>query len=540
MQRLRMLEAVVSNARDVVLVTEAEPIDSADGGPRIVYANPAFHAMTGYLPDEVIGKTPRILQGPRTDRAALDEIRAALSTWRPVTVEVVNYRKDGSDFDVELSIFPITDDAGHFTHWVSVQRDVTDRNREHRTREVLAELLHGQKLESMALMAGGIAHDFNNLLVGILGNASVAKSELAAESPVAPLMGEIEIAARRGAQLTASLLTFAGRDRSEAAPVDLNALVVDTDSGLRAAVSRSTTVDYDLAPGLPPVHGEPARLRQVLLTLATNGSEAMECGRGKLRVVTRLTDASIACAVYDRMIEQPPDGPCVELTVEDNGSGMGNATLAKAFDPFFSTKFVGRGLGLSALQGIVRSHRGAVCVRTVPGRGTSVSVYFPLASGPARAGSDSGSSATATTDKGAGEPLVLVVEDESVVLRFVVRLLKSARYRVASASSGAEAMEILSGPGARKIAVALLDLTMPGVDGSDLLNHLAETLPGVPVIVFSGFDHGRVMDRLHGLRPFGFLQKPFAPEDLLAMIAAAVESGAPAGPSAGADGPAPR
>src|SRR5262249_16490473 len=250
---------------------------------------------------------------------------------------------------------------------------------EEERRKVQVKLLHAQKLESLGVLSGGIAHDFNNLLVGILGNAGLALHELPENAPVRHTIAEIETAALRAAELTRQLLAYAGRGQSVVQRVSMAELVRDMANLLASAVGKTARLDYQLAEQVPRVEGDATQLRQVVMNLTSNAGEAIGGGSGTITLTTGEMQADRAYLAESQLGAGLSAGPYVFLEVKDDGHGMHPATLAKIFDPFFTTKFTGRGLGLAAVLGIVRAHKGAIRVSSAPGRGTTIRVLLPCA-----------------------------------------------------------------------------------------------------------------------------------------------------------------
>jgi signal transduction histidine kinase len=267
------------------------------------------------------------------------------------------------------SYFPIFGQDGNVCAVCAVVLDVTERRR------LQEALLQSQQMEVVVRLAGGIAHDFNNLLTTVLGNASLALMELPPESPLRSAMHAIEDAASHGAALVQQMLAYAGERKVSAEPVDLSALVAELEPLLSTVVPKNVVVNYDLAKGLPPTGADPTQVRQVVVNLITNASEAIGDTDGAITVATGVLtyDAADSGVV---LRDEVPSGSYVYIEVSDTGAGMDEATEAKMWDPFFSTKFVGRGLGLSAVRGIVRSHGGTTRVVSQPGRGTQIQVLF--------------------------------------------------------------------------------------------------------------------------------------------------------------------
>jgi nitrogen-specific signal transduction histidine kinase/CheY-like chemotaxis protein len=393
-----------------------------------------------------------------------------------------------------------------------VCEDITDqRIAEEERRHLEDQIRHAQKLESLGLMAGGIAHDFNNLLVGILGNASQALSKLEEKSPARADIQNLEKAADRAAELCKQLLAYSGRGRFEVQPLDLSELVQDLADLLEVAVSRKGLLRYELAPELPMVEADAAQLRQVLMNLVTNASEALAGAEGPITVSTRVMH-------LDQELENPvvgsvPPGRHVCLEVADAGCGMDEDTLGKMFDPFFTTKFTGRGLGLAAVLGIVRGHYGAIDVHSEPGKGTTIRALLPCSESHRR----TAPRAAPSREVVRGSGTVLVVDDEEIVRDVAQQTLEQAGYRVLTAADGAEGVRTFV-ENKDEISLVLLDMTMPGLGGEESFRVLRGLRSGIRVLLSSGYDEQEVTSRFESPSPDGFIQKPYRPADLLARI----------------------
>src|SRR3989454_81763 len=304
---------------------------------------------------------------------------------RAVAGEPVAWTGSLGDATFECRLMPIADDRGGPAGIIGLAIDVSERKQAEDGRLALERrLLEAQKLESLGVLAGGIAHDFNNLLVSVLGNASLALGELPSHAPACEALRRIERAARRGSELTREMLAYAGKDMIALERVDVNAVVAETSDLLSVSIGSKVAMAYDLAPGLPAIEGDPTQIRQVIMNLVINASEAIGGAEGTITVCTGVVELGPE-ALRDTL--HPPEaapGPHVCVEVRDTGCGMDAATVAKVFDPFFSTKFTGRGLGLATVLGVVRGHRGAPAVTSAPGRGTTFRVYLPAAGTAAR------------------------------------------------------------------------------------------------------------------------------------------------------------
>jgi len=507
-RRLRLLESAVHNATDAVIVTTAD-LDLP--GPAIVYVNPSFTRMTGFEAAEVLGRSPRILQGPRTDRATLDRLRRSLKGGEAFSGEIVNYRKDGSEYPIEWHVAPIRNAEGRTTHWVSIQRDITEREQTEEARR------QSQKLESLGLLAGGVAHDFNNLLTGMLAQATVALGRLAADSPARPHIEKVVVAAERAADLTRGLLAYAGRASPEVEPVDLNRILQDNADLLAGSLPPEVEVALHLEPSLPPIDADRGQVQQVAMNLIINAAQAIEGEAGRVGIATRsrVLDARTQMASVLGTVELPP-GPYVSLEVTDTGTGIDPDTIARIFDPFFTTKHRGRGLGLSLTMGIIRAHGGVLEVESDPGRGTTFRVTFPASR--AELGEPPGASPARAAAKG----WVLVIDDEEPVREAAQDVLELAGLSVVTARGAREGLECLARYG-EKIGVVLLDMHMPEMDGEEAFHAIRAARPGVKIILSSGYDEAEATRRLSDAGLDAFLQKPYSAERLIARVQAVLD-----------------
>jgi PAS domain S-box-containing protein len=388
--------------------------------------------------------------------------------------------------------------------WSVFFRDVTERRRfEERTR-------HAHKLESLGILAGGIAHDFNNLLTAILGSASLIQEELDADSPVRPLAENIIHASERASQLTRQMLAYSGRGRFIVEPIDIAQQVKEISALLESSITAQVQLILDLRTDGIFVDADSSQIQQLIMNLVINGAEAIGSMGGRVVVSTRLQHLDSQFSTDNLAGDNIEPGPFILLEVHDTGAGMDQATLSRIFDPFFTTKFTGRGLGLAAVLGIVRGHRGAIKVYSNPGRGTTFKVYFPVSSGqvlpkPVAAAIDPH-----------GDSTVLVVDDEEVVQKLARSTLERYGYHVLIASNGKEALEMVE-CAAGEISLVLLDMTMPIMAGEETLAHLKSVRPDLKVIASSGYNEVEALRRF-GDGVAGFLQKPYRASQLVEKV----------------------
>jgi PAS domain S-box-containing protein len=420
------------------------------------------------------------------------------------------------------------------TVWEGIQLDVTEQKRaaeQLRIRE--DQVRQAQKMESIGVLAGGIAHDFNNLLTGILGNASLLLDSIPASDPNRSSIEDLVVSATRAADLTRQLLAYAGKGRFIVRPINISETVHQVSNLVRSSVPAIIGIDFDLDEGIPSAEADAGQIQQILMNLVLNASEAIGEQSGRITIRTRARSVDAAAIEESRL--DIPEGAYVSLEVQDTGPGMDDATRAKVFEPFFTTKFTGRGLGLAAVHGIVRAHKGAAMVDSRPGNGARFTVLLPAASAiappkpePARGVQNLSAAGT-----------VLVVDDEAAVRSVVKVTLQRLGYRVLLARNGIEAIETFQ-QAPHQIAVVLLDLTMPMMTGEETLHRLRAIRPDIPVLLSSGYSQVEVVQRFTGQGLAGFISKPFSPATLVAKIRSACAGSLDAACQHADPGPPPR
>ena len=408
---------------------------------------------------------------------------------------------------------------------LGVSVDITELKRAEQARqEIEKKLLETQKLESLGVLAGGIAHDFNNLLTGILGNAGLARLEGPAGRSEADYLAQIEKAALRASELCKQMLAYSGKGSFTVQRLDLNELIEETTQLLRVSVSKRAVLHYNLVRPIPAVQADVTQIRQVVMNLVINASEALGERDGTITIGTGRLSADAAWLAKCRFSAAAVPGNFVYFDVTDNGAGMPPEVLARIFDPFFTTKFAGRGLGLAAVLGIVRGHRGAINVFSETGRGTTFMVLLPASTGAAEPLAPRPAPAGAW--RGSGR--ILVVDDEEPVRRVAIRMLQMLGFTADGAADGHEALRLFESA-VPAYAVVLLDLTMPGLDGEETFRRLRHLRPGVRVVLMSGFNRAETVGRFTGSGLAGFVQKPFEVGSLAAEVRRVIESPPAAG-----------
>lgn len=467
----------------------------------------------GYDAATMLGRTlEEVAPSERAPVLAL-AYRAALAGQTVCMEHVVG------EYTYETRFVPVYDDRGQVAAGMAVVEDTTERRRAAvEQQRIERAMLEAQRLESLGMLAGGIAHDFNNILMGVQGYLQLLQDLHTPTSATYDACQQALVGIRRATDLTAQMLAYAGQGRIVSRPVLLNEVVNELTKLLSTTITGRARLEIRLDPTLPPVLADTTQIHQIVLNLLTNAVEALETTGGM--VVVETGQAVQLPDPLETAIDQRASGVgYLYLEVRDNGVGMDQATQAKIFDPFFSTKAPGRGLGLAAVQGIVRGHGGVLQIHSAPGVGTAVRVYLPVAEGfvsAAVAAPRAAPRPAVTADP--ARATVLVIDDDSVVRLVLVRMLEQLGYAVQSAPDGVAGLTMLACD-SPPIDAALVDLTMPGLSGAALTRAIQQTAPDVRIILMSGYCAEDVAEQLKALGVTNFLQKPFKRSDLAAVLA---------------------
>lgn len=380
------------------------------------------------------------------------------------------------------------------------------------------QMLHGQKLESLGILAGGLAHDFNNLLTAILGNLDLALGRL---PPTSDARGHVEQsiqASRRAADLARQMLAYSGKGSFVVEPTSLGEIVEENCRLFQAGSARATTFRLDVSQTLPLIEADRSQVQQVIMNLIINASEALGGRAGTITVRTGVQDRDPLWLERSRIREMSAAERFAFVEVSDTGCGMDDATQGRLFDPFFTTKATGRGLGMSAILGIVRGHGGAILVDSVVGRGSSIRVLFPalaetrtVAPAPVAAGATGAGAARLSGT-------VLVVDDEPPVRDVCRAMVESLGMQALTAANGEEAIAVFRRE-ADHISHVILDLSMPHMDGMTAFRELSRIKQAARIILSSGYDEQDYVRHLSGGGLAGFIRKPYTISDLRAVLA---------------------
>jgi PAS domain S-box-containing protein len=505
LESLRLLGSAVEQAKESIMITDAE-LDFP--GPRILFVNPAFTQMTGYSAEEVLGKTPRILQGERTDKLVLSRLRRELEQGRVFEGETINYRKDGQEYDLEWHVAPVRNPAGQTTHFVSIQHDITARKR------LENQLFQAQKMETVGKLAGGIAHEFNSILTAIIGQSEILLDSLPLGSSLAHSAAEISQAAGRAATLTRQLLAYGRKQFLQPEIIDLNQVMAGLEGALAHLMGGAVVTRLVPAADLQTVKADVGQIEQVIMNLLLNARDAMPNG-GKLTLET----ANVSLNADD--VSQFPGtemkaGEYVMFAITDTGVGMTAEVRARAIEPFFSTKGVGQGtgLGLSTCDGIVKQSRGHLSIYSELGRGTTCKIYLPQA-GPAP---KPVSPPKASGGLPRGTETILMVEDDPALREMASTLLQRLGYTIVAAANGIEALSVLQQRNGGSVDLLFTDIVMPHLNGRELADRLLAFSPRTRILFTSAYAEQAMIHQ--GVLSSGttLLQKPYAPSALAQQI----------------------
>lgn len=511
----------------LVMNSTAEGIFGIDAQGRCTFCNASGLRALGHdAEDELLGRSMhsrlhRHGAGADPRESAECRVLRTAGAGEPVHVaDDVFFRRDGTSFPVEYHVQPIRRGT-RLVGSVVTFLDVEGRREAEAHRRALEEQIqHAQKMESLANLAGGVAHDFNNMLMAVLGNASLALEDLREGSAAHEHVRQVETAALRAADLAQQLLAYSGRGRFHLEGADIAAIVREMTHLLESSLSPNARLELNLDEGLPLVEADATQLRQVFMNLILNASESLGDEEGSVSVAAcrRVVDAALSGGGW--LPEPPAAGEHVCVTVTDTGAGMDAETRARVFEPFFTTKTAGRGLGLAAVLGIVRGHRGSIRVASKPDRGTTFEVVLPAA--PTAVAAQRAAAPSRPTGSSAARGAILVADDDPSVRAVARRMLERSGYSVLEAADGEAAVAEVDRRG-DELALVLLDLTMPKLGGEAACREILRRCPHLRVLVSSGYPEQAVVERFGDVRPSGFIQKPYLPSALVAKVAELLE-----------------
>ena len=438
--------------------------------------------------------------------------------------EEVFLRLDGSSIPVEVSAVPFFYHGSH--GGLVFFRDVTERKRAEQQRlQIEHQIQQAQKLESLGVLAGGIAHDFNNILMAILGHADLAQLELTPMSPARRSLQEITKASRRAADLCRQMLAYSGRGKFVIETIVLGDLIEEMVHLLQTTISKKALLNLHFEKNLPAIRGDATQIRQILMNLVLNASEAIGERSGVITISTGAMECARDYLAGTYLDEELAEGLYVWVQVSDTGCGMDKETQSRLFEPFFTTKFTGRGLGMAAVLGIVRGHKGALKVYSELGKGTTFKALFPAVTEESAVNGKKAEEAGSDW-KGAGT--ILLVDDEQTIRALGKLMLEKLGFVVVTAEDGRQACEIY-GRQKERINLVLLDMTMPHMNGEEAFRELRRINPAVKVVISSGYTESEIISRFAGKGVAGFVQKPYTLAVLRERLCAAAGGGTQSG-----------
>jgi PAS domain S-box-containing protein len=514
-EQLRVQLSALQAAANAIFMTDAKG--------QIAWVNAAFTMATGYTLEEAIGRRLDFLAGETATPELLASIQETILRGEVWHGELLNRRKNLTEFPADLTVTPVRDEQGALTHFVGIMQDVTEQ---HRLQE---QLLHSQKMEAVGQLAGGVAHDFNNILTAVLGYSELLLQRSPPSDPLHRHAEEIRKSAERAASLTQQLLAFSRRQPVQLRVLDINALVMDLNKMLRRLVGENIRIVTVCSPDLGHVRADAGQLQQIIMNLVINARDAMPDG-GTLTLQTANVQFD---ETYVRTYPEARVGDYVMLAISDTGVGMSAEVKKHLFEPFFTTKGIGggTGLGLAMCYGIVKQIDGHINVYSEPGQGTAFRIYLPRVTDSVEPAPRRGSQAEIPR----GTETILIVEDEPEVRALAVLVLHELGYRMLEAANGEEALQLAeAGPGQQPIHLLVTDVVMPRMGGPHLAEALASRHPETKVLFISGYPDDTLVK--HGTVPsnLAFLPKPFTPSALARRVREVLDAGNPNSGSAAA------
>ncbi len=492
---------VLENAADAVFV--ANPLG------RMVYANQKACELVGHSRDELLTRSFTDLVPPMLQEKALLSFKRALKGKSDLT-EASFVHSNGSHVPIDLNVVLLPDGNVYGSC-----RDISNRKlAEKKMQSMEKQFQQTQKLESLGVLAGGIAHDFNNILTIILGHCFMAREDFDSQMTDKNHVQQIEHAANRAADLCRQMLSYAGNRPLLYEQIDLRDLVDETVAMLRSAIDKNVAILQSLKCEVPEVFGDIAQIQQVVMNLIINAAEAIGDKSGTIMVNLTQTTFQELLSETDYMDNTIPAGRYICLEVSDTGCGIDEDTKTRIFEPFFTTKLAGRGLGMSAVQGIIKSHDGALQLISAPGEGATFKVYFPL---PGTIDSVEPAQSEGSTLAATANRTILIVDDEEALRTIGAALLNAMGFSAITAANGREALEIYREQGSG-IDLILLDLVMPEMGGVDTYHELRKIKADVPIVFCSGYGIDGILENCAADQYVGAIQKPYKPDLLQRTI----------------------
>ena len=503
-----VIACLAEKVTDVIWILDFETL-------KMKYISPSVEKVLGYSPDEMTTlsidqylttasfQRAAATLGGAMERVATGEIDAKNYS---MTLELDECHKTGTIIPVEVTAGFLVDENGKPYAVLGISRDLSERKKaDKERREIEDKLQRAKKMESLGNHGRFHCHNFNNLLMVVLGNLELAKEDLLGRSEAARNIQRAINASQRAADLSSMMLTYVGQLKKESIPVDLSQMVNAVLKNLDESKMANVTLDMDLADPMPLVAADSDQMRQMISGFITNAIESLGTEKGRVRISTGSMHCDKTYLSTTYLKSEMPEGMYAYVEVADTGCGMDTEILGKVFDPYFSTKFTGRGLGMAAVMGIIRSHNGAVRVSSIKNQGSVFTALFPIQGISLRQVKPG----HAKIDSGIAGRTVLLVDDDTMVMDIGSQFLKRMGYTVQTASSGQAALDIFKAAPDR-IDCIVLDFSMPGMDGLETMQQIRTIRPDTRIIITSGYTRQQIEDRFAPIGlPDDFIQKPF-------------------------------
>ncbi|MEM7563205.1 MAG: ATP-binding protein [Pseudomonadota bacterium] len=511
----RAREHLHTNQQHYHTLAEFSPVGifRSDVNGACIYVNKRAADMTGRSTSELTG-SGYLDAIHHDDRERVErQYKRCLESGEPFVVGHRNVKPDGEVVRFVTQARPEMDSKCTIVGLVGTLTDVTEQ------RALEKRIQEAQKFESLALLAGGVAHDFNNLLLGIMGNASLLQSSSAELENQKHLVNILK-ASQRASDLCSQMLAYAGKGSLSIEVFDLNSLLQETAELLSVNLSANCDLLIEPCDSLPGLRGDKTQMQQVLMNLITNASDAIGDNPGTIELRTKLVSKISVDLEYDFRDQEATPGPYLCVQVKDTGSGIPEDQLSQIFDPFYTTKEVGHGLGMAAILGIVKAHHGGIKLRSQVGKGTEISLCFPASNDavvevkPER---------LVKSDKMTGT--ILIADDDEVAIEILIETMANSGFDIISATDGEQALELYQ-QNRDEISLIVLDMKMPRLDGREVCRQLRQLNFTGPVLFTSGY-HEHELNRHSGDPDYGqvdFLRKPFLPKDLQQAVANLLET----------------
>jgi PAS domain S-box-containing protein len=504
--------SLVENSFDVIFVLDSSGV--------FQFVSPSWEIHFGHPAATVIGQLFSLFIHPDDIPHCTTYLQQVMESGQAATSPSYRVRQTNGSWSLFIANGTLYRDSSGQAFYLGIGHDISDEKRlEEERLNLERQLLHAQKLESLGIMAGGIAHDFNNLLTVIIGNLELSGMQLGTASSQAEIRIEQAMqASLRAADLTRQMLAYSGKGVFELKKLDLNQLIKENCDLFRTTVPKTITMTTEISTTLPPVLGDAGQMQQVIMNLITNAAEAIGCEPGSIVIATGVEDCDNTLLQQSRLEQKPPPGRYVSVDVTDSGCGMDKETQQRIFEPFYTTKFTGRGLGMASVMGIVKSHNGAILLYSEPEFGSTFKVLLPIFTGQQSITLSVPSNNILSKLHHDRAGTVLVVDDEELVREVCGEYLKDMGLQTLTAANGKEAVELFSRH-LHDISLVILDLTMPYMDGVATLRALRQLQPDIKVIVSSGHSKQTTATVFSTDKPDCFIQKPFQMQELQEMIA---------------------